>query len=703
MAENASLGQDTELIPIRGSYRSSDRLIHSLSEEGQANEHHRQSLDESQSKEEESVRQNRGLFEGWKFSAFLAFVSSVVVLLFNMIFLIYSAATTRNAGGTTLMRGDCGKMQHLSTVMHWVINLLGTGVLSASNFGMQCLVAPTRTDIDRAHKKHSWLDIGVPSVRNLFRVSSKRSYLCLFLSFSSLPFHLFYNSAIYYTTAVPAYDIFAGSGSLGQMNWSNVQLQNLTQIPGKDNSLKILQRAAKNGTLHRLESGSCIAAFAQTYQTAYDKLLLVTEDVQGNDSYALVFTNPVYQATGGYTAVAMDPYRWVCPLDGASQHACKKTGISVVQKWADSKSWTVNQQPGYFTIDDKSADFNIQYCLAKPAKQQCSLQYSPPSMIAVIISNIVKTAILLYIWLGVTKAPILTIGDGIASFLRRNDIYSQGMCLPCDGSATWTMSILGGLIVLFFGLMRIDNIGSDIWATKLGDITSQTIISTGSSQRFVTNSLIANSPQLIFSFLYVAYNSLLTSMCLSAEWSRFGNLRKGLRVSHKPMLSQRSNYFLSLPYRFAVPLMAASSILHWLVSQSLFVIAIEAYDSAMNRDPSQDVYACGYSPMAIIIATSVGVIMFTCLIVLSLRRFESAMPVASSCSLAIAAACHPEFDPNVDEMGPEPVEEIESEDEGEDIALLPLQWGSIAVDGPVRHCTFASGDVFPPEEGQKYQ
>jgi hypothetical protein len=136
MAEDASFGQDTELFPIRGGYRSSDRLTRSLSEEDQANEHHRQSLDESQSKEEESVGQNRGLFEGWKFSAFLAFVSSVVVLLFNMIFLIYSAANTRNGDGTTLMRGDCGKMHHLSTVMHWVINLLGTAVLSASNFGM---------------------------------------------------------------------------------------------------------------------------------------------------------------------------------------------------------------------------------------------------------------------------------------------------------------------------------------------------------------------------------------------------------------------------------------------------------------------------------------------------------------------------------------------------------------------------------------
>jgi hypothetical protein len=252
--------------------------------------------------------------------------------------------------------------------------------------------------------------------------------------------------------------------------------------------------------------------------------------------------------------------------------------------------------------------------------------------------------------------------------------------------------------MLMFGLLN--TIGADIWKTKLGDINSQTIISTGDSQGFVTNSITANLPQLIFSFLYVAYNSILTSMCLSAEWSRFGHHRKGLRVSHNPRLSQRSNYFLSLPYRYAVPLMATSAVLHWLVSQSLFIIAIEAYNTHMERDPLHDVYACGYSPLAIVIATSIGAVMFACLIVLSLRRFESAMPVAGSCSLAIAAACHPGFNPNVDK--PEPIE-MESEDEGRDMALLPLQWGSISIDGPIGHCSFNSGDVYPPEKGQKYQ
>ncbi|CAP74251.1 Pc14g01100 [Penicillium rubens Wisconsin 54-1255] len=739
MFDNVLLGHDTELTPIPRTYRSSDRLIHTLSEEDSERALCRTSLEyEPRSKQQTFGRQSRGLFTGWKFTAFLAFMSSLLVFLFNTGFLIYSAAGTRNGNGMTLVKGDCNQVHHLGKAMHWLVNVLSTGVLSASNFGMQCLVAPTRKDVDRAHRTASWLDIGVPSLRNLFRISRKRSFLWLCLCFSSLPFHLFYNSAIYYKTAVPAYEVFAGPGSLHQMDWPDVQLNNIPKTSDQADSLKSLLHAAKNGTLHHLDSASCVAAFAQTYQTSYGKLLLATESAKDNDSYTLVYANPVYQPKYYPGNKAMLPYPWVCPSDSGSQRVCSENGSSAVHKWAENKNWTVDVQPGYMT----SASYNIQHCLAEPVPQKCSLQYSPPSMVAVVVANLVKTGILLYIWLGMPRAPLLTVGDGIASFLRRSDPYSLGMCLPSDGSAIythpvyaklpslknrkfrrpavytgkrrlwgssvstrwgifilwWMLSIIAGLVMLMFGLNNA--IGIHIWQTKPGEINSQTITSTGDSQGFVANSIMANLPQLIFSFLYVAYNSILTSMCLSAEWSRFGHRRKGLRVSHNPRLSQRSNYFLTLPYRYAVPLMATSAVLHWLVSQSLFVIAIEAYNTHMERDPLQDVYACGYSPLAIVIATSIGGVMFTCLIVLSLRRLESAMPVAGSCSLAIAAACHPGFNPNVDK--PEPVE-MESEDEGEDMALLPLQWGSISIDGPIGHCSFTSGDVDTPEKGQKYQ
>ena len=70
---------------------------------------------------------------------------------------------------------------------------------------MQCLAAPTREELDRAHGRHSWLDIGVNSVRNLWRINTVRALLWLVLAVSSLPFHLLYNSVIFKVLATNEY------------------------------------------------------------------------------------------------------------------------------------------------------------------------------------------------------------------------------------------------------------------------------------------------------------------------------------------------------------------------------------------------------------------------------------------------------------------------------------------------------------------
>lgn len=55
---------------------------------------------------------------------------------------------------------------------------------------MQCLSAPTRKEVDKAHAKGKWLDIGVPSVRNLTNIAKPRVGMWLGLGLTSLPLHL---------------------------------------------------------------------------------------------------------------------------------------------------------------------------------------------------------------------------------------------------------------------------------------------------------------------------------------------------------------------------------------------------------------------------------------------------------------------------------------------------------------------------------
>lgn len=55
---------------------------------------------------------------------------------------------------------------------------------------MQCLSAPTRKEVDEAHAKGKWLDIGVPSVRNLTSIPKLRLGMWVGLGLTSLPLHL---------------------------------------------------------------------------------------------------------------------------------------------------------------------------------------------------------------------------------------------------------------------------------------------------------------------------------------------------------------------------------------------------------------------------------------------------------------------------------------------------------------------------------
>lgn len=177
-------------------------------------------------------------------------------------------------------------------------------------------------------------------------------------------------------------------------------------------------------------------------------------------------------------------------------------------------------------------------------------------------------------------------------------------------------------------------------------------------------------------------------MLLAKEWAEHAHKRRFLRVS-SPIGAQRSTYFLQLPYRYSVPLLVGSSLLHWLISQSLFVARVSIVDSAGVEDLDRAISTCGYSPMAIIFTIILGSIMVLTGIAIGFRRARPGMPLASSCSAAISAACHP------------PKEDIHP-------STKRVMWGVAVEDddssspGQIGHCSFTSLEVWAPTVGRLY-
>jgi hypothetical protein len=120
---------------------------------------------------------------------------SFVVLCCNIAIIVVGAnrGSSSDAKGIyTIYQGDDVSIWRLNTALHVLINALSTVLLSASNYTMQVLSSPTRVEVDAAHAKGSWLDIGILSPRSLRGIAKKRAILWLTLAASSVPLHLLY-------------------------------------------------------------------------------------------------------------------------------------------------------------------------------------------------------------------------------------------------------------------------------------------------------------------------------------------------------------------------------------------------------------------------------------------------------------------------------------------------------------------------------
>jgi hypothetical protein len=131
----------------------------------------------------------------WQKSALLFCAGSLLSFVANLSFTIWAitrpGSNIQNGVGLLSEDTSCSRVKAMNTGIHVLINVLSTILLAGSNYCMQCLSAPTREQIDEAHRKSTWVDVGVPSIRNLFcAVSGRNVVLWVLLSLSSLPLHL---------------------------------------------------------------------------------------------------------------------------------------------------------------------------------------------------------------------------------------------------------------------------------------------------------------------------------------------------------------------------------------------------------------------------------------------------------------------------------------------------------------------------------
>ena len=160
----------------------------------------------------------------------------------------------------------------------------------------------------------------------------------------------------------------------------------------------------------------------------------------------------------------------------------------------------------------------------------------------------------------------------------------------------------------------------------------------------VRHVLFANVFQLLISFFYLISNNILTCQLAAAEFVAFLRHKDSLRVSAPKNLLHHSSHFLSLPWDYAVPQLVMFTLLHWLVSQSVFLVQTTGFGAGPNapRLPGADASRIGWSPSGIVGTTMCGVVLVVGLVLNSFRRFSGVprdVPRMATESSALAACC----------------------------------------------------------------
>ncbi len=136
---------------------------------------------------------------GWRKTAVVNIGLSAALTTALTILIGIAAGTSGGSltQNTALYHGSCATAAQINIALHLIINIISTGLLASSNFFIQVLNAPSRREVEAAHRKQKTLAIGVQSAGNLAHISRFKLVSILLLALSSLPVHLLFNSVVF--------------------------------------------------------------------------------------------------------------------------------------------------------------------------------------------------------------------------------------------------------------------------------------------------------------------------------------------------------------------------------------------------------------------------------------------------------------------------------------------------------------------------
>ncbi|KAG8156605.1 hypothetical protein KVR01_013556 [Diaporthe batatas] len=290
--------------------------------------------------------------------------------------------------------------------------------------------------------------------------------------------------------------------------------------------------------------------------------------------------------------------------------------------------------PPSFGYNTKFNELVVKHCMAEPNPDYvCKIGLVPPLLLIVIGCVFVKGCICVAVLSKLRHDSLVTPGDAIASFISQPDPNTARLA---------TLS--------FADADRLENKSiANLPLRRTGAFGKSSTTNISIQFSYLGALLMANISQPILSTCYYTLNSFITRIQIEEEFSSYSRCYKPLRVSD-PKGDQISSYRLQLPYKYSIPLIAISIVLHWLLSSAIFLNIIEGGFWA-NRKQDNSIassfgvsdgsyVAVGVSGSAFLALFVVAAVLCISLALFSLRRIPVDMVCGGSSSLVLSAACH---------------------------------------------------------------
>ncbi|KAF5717248.1 hypothetical protein FMUND_5903 [Fusarium mundagurra] len=632
---------------------------------------------------------------GWRKTALYLTILASILTIFLVTALIISLHVVNGGGAsifgeTAILSGSCDKISRANLWIHLAINIIGTGVLGSSNFFMQVLVAPTRQDVDRAHASKRWVEIGVHSIHNFRFISKRRIFLWALFSLTSIPLHLVFNGSVLESKATNGFvAIMVSETFLDDARFtlpSVTTTSNYTYLVDGESTpnrtIRSIKTSLDEESWERVEFQDCMQRYndLEVLMLNHRHVVMVMSNQNNTPSSQWTRANVVKENNGWYDFDAQNSL-WFA---GQYQRLRDSRGLI-------TNSTNNNTVPGYYMQLDPDTGvihmnetkykpafqaMKVDYCLSERFNAPCRLSIANPLLLIVCIMCITKCLLCAYTlkvrsWS--TQDPLMTVGDAISSFIAKPDTCTKGMCtlnaedlhmkLDPDralgssrawkkkqvvaGNAVnpgvWILSymLIGSLLVLSGLLLapalQTQSLRESRFAhhQKNADVNDSGL----QSASLLSLTMISNTPQVLLPLCYMTLNGLITRMLAELEWASYGINFKSLRVTN-PRGCQRSTYRLQLPYRWSIPLLAISSILHWVYSNCFYLSNYEFYDPMIPYEIAEIDRGLQFSSVAILIGFSISLVIALSPMILAKRSLPGQMVLGGSNSKVISAACH---------------------------------------------------------------